>query len=169
MVVCCVGGTSGLLAQDTSGEFRDATDLDLPGAQRLLVESLIATGTPVVVVVLSGRVHALPWLAGRAAAIVYAWCPGEQGGVGLADVLCGDVDATGRLPVTVPRNAGQIPIHHDHRAGGGRSQMLGDYVDAPASPLYPFGHGLSYTDVRVLRPRGRGRHDVGAAHGADHA
>jgi beta-glucosidase len=145
VAVVCVGGESGLLARSTSGEFRDVTDLGLPGRQRELVEHVLASGKPAVVVVLSGRVHALPWLAGRGAAVVYAWCPGEQGGAGLADVLAGDVDASGRLPITVPRNAGQIPIHHDHRAGGGRSQMLGDYVDAPASPLYPFGHGCSYT------------------------
>jgi beta-glucosidase len=145
VVVCCVGGESGLLARSTSGEFRDATSLDLTGPQRVLVEAVIATGTPVVVVVLSGRVHALPWLEGSHAALVYAWCPGEQGGAGLADVLCGDVDATGRLPITIPRNVGQIPTHHDYRAGGGRSQMLGDYVDSPAAPLYPFGHGVSYT------------------------
>jgi beta-glucosidase len=145
VVVCCVGGTSGLLERDTSGEFRDSTGLELPGRQRDLVEGLIALGKRVVVVVMSGRVHSLPWLDHHAAAVVYAWCPGEQGGAGLADVLCGDVDASGRLPITIPRNSGQIPIHHDHRAGGGRSQMLGDYVDAPASPLYEFGHGLSYT------------------------
>ena len=145
VVVCCVGGESGLLARSTSGEFRDVTDLGLPGVQRVLVEALIALDKPVIVVVLSGRVHSLPWLEHRAAALVYAWCPGEQGGAALADVLTGAVDATGRLPITIPRNSGQIPIHHDHRAGGGRSQMLGDYVDAPSSPLYPFGHGLSYT------------------------
>jgi beta-glucosidase len=155
VVICCVGGTSGLLARDTSGEFRDSTSLELPGTQRLLVEGVTALGKPVVVVVLSGRVHSLPWLAQRDhVALVYAWCPGEQGGAGLVDVLSGDVDATGRLPITIPRNAGQIPIHHDHRAGGGRSQMLGDYVDAPAAPLYPFGAGRSYTtfvysDLRV--------------------
>ncbi len=145
VVVCCVGGESGLLARSTSGEFRDATSLDLTGPQRVLVEAVIAIGKPVVVVVMSGRAHALPWLEGSHAALVYAWCPGEQGGAGLADLLCGDVDATGRLSITIPRNSGQIPTHHDHRAGGGRSQMLGDYVDSPAAPLYPFGHGLSYT------------------------
>ncbi|MGH8978536.1 MAG: glycoside hydrolase family 3 protein, partial [Acidimicrobiia bacterium] len=155
VVICCVGGTSGLLARDTSGEFRDSTTLELPGTQRLLVEGVTALGKPVVVVVLSGRVHSLPWLAQRDhVALVYAWCPGEEGGAGLVDVLSGDVDATGRLPITIPRNTGQIPIHHDHRAGGGRSQMLGDYVDAPAAPLYPFGAGRSYTtfvysDLRV--------------------
>jgi beta-glucosidase len=157
VIVCCVGGTSGLLPRDTSGEFRDTTDLELPGRQRDLVEGALslAPDTPVVVVVVSGRVHALPWLEHRDhVALMYAWCPGEQGGAGLADVLCGDVDATGRLPITVPRSAGQIPTHHDHRAGGGRSQMLGDYVDMPSSPLYSFGYGLSYTtfvyaDLRV--------------------
>ena len=83
---------------------------------------------------------------GARAALVYAWCPGEQGGAGLADVLCGDVDATGRLPITHPaQRRDRSRSHHDHRAGGGRSQMLGDYVDSPAAPLYPFGHGLSYT------------------------
>jgi beta-glucosidase len=145
VVLCCVGGESGLLPRSTSGEFRDATSLDLTGPQRVLVEAVLAIGKPVVVVVMSGRVHALPWLDGTHAALVYAWCPGEQGGAGLADVLCGDVDATGRLPISIPRNVGQIPVHHDHRAGGGRSQMLGDYIDSPAAPLYPFGHGLSYT------------------------
>jgi beta-glucosidase len=145
VVICCVGGTSGLLGRDTSGEFRDSTTLALPGRQRELVEGVLALRRPTVVVVCSGRVHALPWLAATAAAVVYAWCPGEQGGAGLVDVLTGAVDATGRLPITIPRHAGQIPTHHDHRAGGGRSQMLGDYIDAPAAPLYPFGHGRSYT------------------------
>jgi beta-glucosidase len=144
VAVCCVGGRSGLLRDCTSGEFIDATSLDLPGVQRALVEAIVDTGRPTVVVVVSGRVHALPWLVGRAA-IVYAWCPGEQGGAAIADILSGDVPPSGRLPVTVPRNVGQIPTHHDHRAGGGMSQMLGDYADSPASPLYAFGHGLSYT------------------------
>ena len=146
VVVCCVGGRSGLLRDCTSGEFIDATTLELPGVQRMLVEALLATGTPVVVVVMSGRVHSLPWLCDRAAALLYAWCPGEQGGAALADLLCGDVAPSGRLPITVPRTVGQIPVHHDHRAGGGRSQMLGDYSDSPSTPLYPFGFGLTLTE-----------------------
>jgi beta-glucosidase len=145
VVVCCVGGRSGLLRDCTTGEFVDATDLDLTGVQRDLVEALLATGTPVVVVVMSGRVHSLPWLAGRAAAIFYAWCPGEQGGTALADILRGETGPSGRLPISVPRRVGQIPIHHDHRAGGGRVQMLGDYSDSPTTPLYSFGHGCTYT------------------------
>jgi beta-glucosidase len=145
VAICFVGARSGLMADCTSGEFRDVTSLDLPGEQQQLVEAVVATGTPTVVVVVSGRVHTLEWIAEHANALVYAWLPGEQGGAGIADVLFGDVAPSGRLPVTLPRRVGQVPIHHDHRAGGGRSQMLGDYVDAPSSPLFPFGFGLSYS------------------------
>ena len=153
VVICCVGGRSGLTPDCTSGEFRDVTSLDLPGAQHALVEAVVATGTPTVVVVISGRVHALPWIAEHAAALVYAWLPGELGGAALADVLYGVEVPTGRLPIAIPRSAGHIPVHHDTRAGGGRSFIYGDYVDAPASPLFPFGFGLSYTtfEYRSLR------------------
>jgi beta-glucosidase len=78
-------------------------------------------------------------------ALVLAWLPGEEGGNGLADVLCGDVDASGRLPVTLLRSVGQVGVHSGAHHGGGRSMIMDDYVDAPASPLFPFGHGLSYT------------------------
>lgn len=145
VAIVCVGGRSGLTARDTSGEFRDATSLTLTGAQQDLVDAVIDTGTPTVVVLVGGRVFAVPSIASRAAALVVAWCPGQEGGHGLTDVLFGVCDASGRLPITVPRSVGQVPIHHDHRAGGGRSQMLGDYTDSPTSPLFPFGHGLSYT------------------------
>jgi beta-glucosidase len=74
-----------------------------------------------------------------------AWLPGEEGGNGLADVLCGDVDASGRLPVTLLHTVGQVGVHSGAHHGGGRSMIMGDYVDAPATPLFPFGHGLSYT------------------------
>jgi beta-xylosidase len=94
---------------------------------------------------MSGRPHALGDLAERVAAIVYAWSPGEQGGAALADVLFGAVAPSGRLPVSLPRAVGQVPVYHGHRAGGGRSQSLGDYVDLPTSPQWPFGFGLTYT------------------------
>ena len=81
----------------------------------------------------------------HANALVLAWLPGEEGGNGLADVLCGDVDASGRLPVTLLHTVGQVGVHSGAHHGGGRSMIMGDYVDAPASPLFPFGHGLSYT------------------------
>jgi beta-glucosidase len=145
VAIVCVGGRSGLTPDATTGELRDASSLALPGAQQQLVDAVIDTGTPTVVVVVSGRVHSLPAIAARAAALVVAWCPGEEGGNGLVDVLFGRVDATGRLPITVPRSAGHVPIHHDHRAGGGRSMFHTDYADSPVTPLFPFGHGLSYT------------------------
>jgi beta-glucosidase len=145
VVVCIVGGRSGLLPDCTSGEFRDVTDLGLPGVQQQLVEAVVRTGTPTVVVVMSGRAHSLPWIAEHAGALVYAWPLGEQGGAALADVLFGVASPSGRLPISLPRSAGQVPVHHDVRAGGGRSMIYGDYVDAPTTPLFPFGFGLSYT------------------------
>ena len=139
-----VGGESGLQPHSTVGEARDATSLALTGVQPQLVDAVIATGTPTVVVLVSGRVHAVPDIAARAAALLQAWVPGEEGGNGVADVLTGRVDASGRLPVTMPRNVGQAPVYASPRAGGGRSMFYGDYTDSPASPLFPFGHGLSY-------------------------
>jgi beta-glucosidase len=153
VAVCFVGGRSGLMPDCTSGEFRDVSDLGLPGVQLDLVRSVVETGTPTVVVVVSGRVHALPWIAEHATAVLYAWVPGEQGGAAIADVLFGAASPSGRLPISLPRSAGHVPTYHDHRAGGGRSAIFGDYVDAPAWPLYFFGAGLTYTtfDYGALR------------------
>jgi beta-glucosidase len=145
VAVCVVGGRSGLMPNCTSGEFRDVTNLGLPGVQQQLVEAVVASGTPTVVVVMSGRPHALEWIAEHANALLYAWLPGEQGGAALADVLFGNTAPSGRLPISLPRAAGQVPVHHDTRAGGGRSIIYGDYADRPAAPLFPFGFGLSYT------------------------
>jgi beta-glucosidase len=145
LAICFVGGRSGLMPDCTSGEFRDASDLGLPGVQQQLVEAVVETGTPTIVVVISGRAHALPWIAEHVPALLYAWVPGEQGGAAIADVLFGVESPSGRLPISLPRSAGHVPTHHDHRAGGGRSQIFGDYVDAPAWPLFFFGAGLSFT------------------------
>ena len=145
VAVVCVGGRSGLMPDCTSGEFRDASDLGLTGVQQQLVEAVVATGTPTVVVLINGRVFALPWIAAQVPAIVEAWLPGEEGGGAVADVLFGAVNPSGRLPISMPRTVGQVPVYYGHKSGGGRSQMLGDYSDGPTTPLYPFGHGLSYT------------------------
>jgi beta-glucosidase len=145
VAVCFVGGRSGLMPDCTSGEFRDASDLGLPGPQAELVQSVVQTGTPTVVVVISGRVHDLSAIADDVAAIVYAWCPGEHGGNAITDVLFGPRSPEGRLPISLPRTAGQVPVHHDVRAGGGRSAIFGDYIDGPAGPLFRFGAGLTYT------------------------
>jgi beta-glucosidase len=145
VAVVVVGGKSGIHRPATVGEANDATSLELTGVQAELVEAVAATGTPVVVVVLSGRVHSLERVAAQANALLYLFPPGEEGGSGLADVLTGAAAPSGRLPVSLPRSAGQIPIHTSYRAGGGRSMFFGDYTDSPATPLFPFGHGLSYT------------------------
>jgi beta-glucosidase len=153
VAIVAVGGRSGLLADCTSGEFRDAADLGLTGAQQALVEAVVATGTPTVVVLVNGRPLALPWIAEHVPAVLEAWLPGEEGGHAIADVLFGRTSPAGRLPVTLPRAVGQVPTYYDHRSGGGRSQMLGDYSDLPVAPLFPFGHGLSYArfEYRALR------------------
>jgi beta-glucosidase len=145
VAVVVVAGKSGLHRPVTVGEANDAASLELTGVQAELVEAVAATGTPLVVVVLSGRVHSLERVAAAANALVQLFPPGEEGGNGLADVLTGAVAPSGRLPVSLPRSAGQLPVHASQRAGGGRAMFFGDYTDSPTTPLFPFGHGLSYT------------------------
>lgn len=145
VAIVVVAGKSGLHRPVTVGEANDAAYLELTGVQAELVDALAATGTPLVVVVLSGRVHALAGVAAKANALIQLFPPGEEGGNGLADILTGAVSPSGRLPVTLPRSIGQIPVHRSYRAGGGQAMFFGDYVDSPTTPLFPFGHGLSYT------------------------
>jgi beta-glucosidase len=154
VAVVCVGARSGLTPRATVGEARDAVSLDLPGRQADLVDAVLATGVPTVLVVVSGRVHTLDDLVDRAHATLYAWLPGEEGGAALADVLLGRAEPGGRLPISLPHHVGQVPVHHDVRNRGARAEFYGDYVDAPASPRFPFGHGLGYStfahdDLRV--------------------
>lgn len=145
VAVVVVGERSGLVDGCTSGESVDRADLGLPGVQQQLVEAIVATGTPVVVVLINGRPLALPWIAEHVPAIVEAWIPGEESGHAIAGVLFGDVNPAGRLPLSVPRGVGQLPVYYNHKPSGGRSHWKGDYADLPASPLFPFGHGLAYT------------------------
>jgi beta-glucosidase len=123
----------------------DRQDLDMPAAQRELVEALLATGKPVIAVLTGGSALALPWLTARAAAIVYAWYPGAEGGNAVADVLFGDVNPAGRLPITIYRSAADLPpfASYDMR---GRTYR---YFDG--APLYGFGYGLSYTTFRYAQ------------------
>jgi beta-glucosidase len=145
VAIVLVGGKSGLTPSATSGEFRDASDLSLTGVQQQLVEAVVATSTPTVVVLVNGRCLALPWIAEHVPSIVEAWLPGEAGGDAIADILFGKENPGGRLPISMPRGVGQVPLYYGHKSGGGRPQAFGEYVDSPSTALFPFGHGLSYT------------------------
>ncbi|HTK11431.1 MAG TPA: glycoside hydrolase family 3 N-terminal domain-containing protein [Ktedonobacteraceae bacterium] len=145
VAVVVVAGKSGLLRPATVGESNDATNLDLTGVQQELIDAIAKKGTPLVVVVLSGRIHTLSTVAGQANALLQVYPAGEEGGSGLADVLTGKVNPAGRLPVSMPRVVGQVPTYVGHRAGGDRAMFFNDYTDSVTSPLFAFGHGLSYT------------------------
>ncbi|MEM1229093.1 MAG: glycoside hydrolase family 3 N-terminal domain-containing protein [Pseudomonadota bacterium] len=144
-VICvAVGGRSGLTRDASSGEFRDATDLRLTGNQETLIDRLLALGKPVIVAVLGGRAFDLSAFNGRVNALLHAWLPGEAGGQALASILLGERSPSGRLPVSLARSAGQVPLYHGPRSGGGRSMIYRSYTDCDNKPLYAFGHGLSY-------------------------
>lgn len=145
LAIVAVGERSGHTLACTTGETRDRAGLNLLGRQQELVEAVVATGTPTVVIVMSGRPLALPWIAEHAAAMIYAWPPGAGGGAGLADVLFGAVNPAGRLPISLPRDVGQTPTYYGHKPSGARTQVYGAYADMPTKPLFSFGHGLSYT------------------------
>ncbi|MFV2102923.1 glycoside hydrolase family 3 N-terminal domain-containing protein [Micromonospora sp. LOL_024] len=139
--ILAVGDRAGMFGRGTSGEGCDAADLQLPGVQGELVRAVLATGNPVVLVVLSGRPYALGEEVAGAKAIVQAFFPGQLGGQALAEVLTGEVNPSGRLPVSVPRHAGGLPGTYLAPTLGRRTQVSS--VDP--TPAFPFGHGLSYT------------------------
>jgi beta-glucosidase len=146
---------------DMSGEAASRASLSLPGAQEQLLEALHGSGTPLVLVLMSGRPLAVAWAAEHVPAIVQAWFLGTETGHALADVLFGDVSPSGKLPVSVPRAVGQVPIYYNHKNTGrpaAAEKYTSKYLDLPVTPLYPFGHGLSYTtfgysDLRLSPPR----------------
>ncbi len=144
-VVLVLGDRSGLTPECTTGETRDCAGLRLPGVQEELAKGVTAAGKPVVVVLINGRPYAIPWLVEHASAVLEAWLPGEQGGIAVAEILFGNANPGGKLPITFPRSAGQVPVYHYAKPSGMGSFWYRDYVDQPASPLFPFGHGLSYT------------------------
>jgi beta-glucosidase len=147
VAVVVVGDSAGLFGRGTVGEGNDVSSLDLPGVQRELIAAIASTGTPVVLVVLSGRPYALDWaLDGPDAvgAVVQAFFPGEEGGRALARILAGDVSPSGRLPVSLPRSAGAQPYSYLHPLLGGPSEI----TTANSTPVRPFGFGLSYTSFQ---------------------
>jgi beta-glucosidase len=141
-----VGDRAGMFGRGTSGEGSDAPDLDLPGHQTLLVEAVLATGTPVVLVVVSGRPYALGRFVGRAAAIVQAFFPGVEGAGAIARVLTGEVNPSGHLPVQIPQTGGAIPHTYLAPPLGQDGDRISNLSIAPA---FAFGHGLSYTDFTL--------------------
>jgi beta-glucosidase len=149
VAVMVMGDKSGLTNDCTSGETRDRASLDLPGVQEDLVRAVVATGTPVVLVLVCGRPGASAWVHEHCAAVLVAWMPGQEGAGAIADALTGALNPGGKLPISWPRTSGQIPVFYGHKPSGGRSHWKGDYVDASSSPLYPFGHGLTYTSFTL--------------------
>ncbi len=148
-------------SEDMTGEGHSRSEIGLPPLQQQLVKAVHATGTPMVVVLMSGRPLTVNWEAENAAALLEAWHAGSECGNALADVLFGDVNPSGKLPVTFPRRVGQIPFHYNHKNTGRpptEERYTSRYIDLPSSPLFPFGYGLSYTtyaysDLQVATPR----------------
>jgi len=139
----------------TDGEGHDIASLDLTGVQEDLVRAVYETGTPTVVVLVNGRPLSTRWIAGNVPAIVEAWRPGERGGEAVADVLFGDYNPSGRLAITIPRHVGQLPAYYNYKPSKSywiKGEKRG-YVDMPATPLFPFGHGLSYTQYQYSKLR----------------
>jgi beta-glucosidase len=135
-----------------SGEANSITTLELPAGQLAVLQGIVAMGKRLVVVVLAGRPLGLEWMANNAAAVLWAWHPGGQGGPGITDVLFGDCGPRGRLPVSFPRTVGQVPLVYNHRSTGRPIPLTDDaergrYMDSLSTPLFPFGHGLTYGSV----------------------
>ena len=145
VAVVVMGDSSGLFGRATSGEGCDRDDLELPGVQRQLVEAVVATGTPVVLVLLTGRPYAVDWALESCAAVVQAFFPGEEGAGAVAGVLSGRVNPSGHLPVSMPRSAGSQPYTYLHPPLGGDT----DVTNLSSRPALPFGHGLSYTTFEL--------------------
>lgn len=155
VVVLALGGASlWFNGERTEGEGSDSADIALPAAQVRLAEAIAATGRPIVVVLTQGRAYSLPKVVQDAAAIVITSYNGPFGPVAVADALFGAIEPSGRLPYSIPRHVGQVPIYHHQRSGNGyRNPLPPDvaelYLDMPATPLYTFGHGLSYTEFAI--------------------
>lgn len=146
VIIAALGESS-----EFSGESSSRTDLDIPDVQKELLKELLATGKPVVLVLFAGRPLTLSWEAEHVPSILNVWFGGTESAYAIADVLFGDVNPSGKLPSTFPRNVGQIPIFYNHKntgrplVGPWFEKFRSNYIDVPNTPLYPFGYGLSYT------------------------
>jgi beta-glucosidase len=149
VVLVTLGGKYGTASIASTGEGIDATNIGLPPCQEDLLVKLASLGKPLVGVHLDGRPISSDVADVHLTALLEAWSPAERGAEAIVDVLLGAYNPSGRLPVSVARNAGQVPVYYNHPHGSawhqGESIGFADYVDAPHTPRYPFGHGLSYT------------------------
>jgi len=163
VIIIAVGESAAM-----SGEASSRSSLDLPGRQLDLVRALEASGKPLIVVLMNGRPLTINWIAENSPAILETWFAGTQAGNAIADVLFGDVNPGGKLPVTFPRSVGQEPLYYNHMNTGrppdANNKYTSKYLDLPWTPLFPFGYGLSYTQFRLsnlqlsaprIRPDGR--------------
>jgi beta-glucosidase len=135
--------------QSMNGERASRESLDLPGDQERLLEAAVATGKPVVLVLLSGRPLTIRWAATHVPAILDAWYPGTEGGDAVADLLFGDANPGGKLPVTWPRSVGQEPLYYNPTLSQIPNERDTMYWDGSNAPLYPFGYGLSYSKISI--------------------
>lgn len=147
VVVVAVGESA-----EMSGEAASRSSLDLPGRQLDLVKALHATGKPLAIVLMNGRPLSINWIAANAPAILESWFAGTEGGHAIADVLFGDVNPGGKLPITFPRTVGQAPLYYNHKNTGrppeATNKYSSKYLDVDWTPLFPFGYGLSYTTFK---------------------
>ncbi|NEU06912.1 beta-glucosidase [Flavihumibacter sp. R14] len=138
---------TGAISDMESGEGFDRSSLDLMGRQLELLHAVVKTGTPVIVVLIKGRPLNINWAAENVPAILDAWYPGQEGGNAIADVLFGDYNPAGRLPVSIPRSVGQLPVYYNFK-----NPAPHDYVETGAKPQYSFGYGLSYSTFEYSKP-----------------
>lgn len=158
VIIATFGGNSGWV-NVTGGEGKDRSGLGLPGVQQKLLERLVSTGKPVVLVLFGPGIFALPWAKEHVGAILQSWLPGPLGGQVLADIISGKQNPEGKLPVTIPRSVGQVPCFYNHKVGSGYSDAIdhetddviftGGYVDEDFRPLFEFGYGMSYSTFKI--------------------
>ncbi len=152
VIIAVMGESSGLREGAVTGENRDRSRLDLPGIQREFLEELFKLGKPVVLVLINGRPLALGDIFNKCDAVIEAWFPGEEGGNAIAEILFGKYNPSGRLPLSIPKHVGQIPVYYNRKP-----TSMHNYVFMDSEPLYPFGYGLSYTSYEytgmIIYPR----------------